>query len=1606
MGCFIRLPKRSFNTVPVKALAVVLALAMSLSFFTFLSVGAVDPESGFAGGDGSAGNPYQIANATQLELMTELINGDSAASYNTKHYIQTADIVMPAVAAGQSNHEPIGSNGNYYFRGSFDGQNHSISGVKIDRPSEQDQGLFSVVYSGAVVKNVHLINSNISARAWSGGIAYYNSGTLENCTYAGILKGGISSGDYAGTCIGGIAGVNHGIIDKCINYSTITTGVSENVNQSNGCGGIAGNNFGTIRNCYNSGNITTPVGSSMIGGIVGDNRRGNIYNSYNTGTINAAGSVGGIAGFNYGQVQNNYNVATLSSAPKPSIVGGGVRLGGIVGGNYINSTAYGTVKYDYWLNNSLKGIGTAEGVYSNCASFLNTSGALTTASGHTIIEGKTTLIDALNAWTAAENNKTGTTTYMYWKSSGGYPVFTPAYRIMINSGIQNGSMTVNKTAAEGQTVTLAPAPAAGYRLIPGTVSATYNGDTECTLTAGENNTYTFTMPAFAVTVSAEYEAIPATAPTISVQPPAETTTPYGSSTSLSLEADVFDGGTLSYQWYKGESSDDTAPDDSKKAGTGNPYSTSTALDVGNHYYFCVVKNSLSNGQTQSTVSSVATVTVIKATPSLGSVSASGVFVGEELSASNLSRTNETVAGVLAWEENPSFDSLSEGEKSATYSFTPTGVDADRYNALTGQSVAVSVNKRNILSVSPQDAISDKSFGTAQEDLDLPATVTVTVQGTTGNVTRTVPVIWTGYNPNTLDTQTLTGTIDLTDNIELLNSDSRSASISVTLQPLTPKSISNVSAKIKVGFTDGTDVLKALVTEQFDESVDLLATNAAGWTGFPINYNTATIGAQTVTVRVRFKYGYEPEYRDVDIVYEIVNPETLSYTVTTVPTIDATDEDNASTTALLSYVNGYNVLTATWDAEAVGMTMAANSAPDYTTLPKAYAPTGTDYAFSQTYLGHTISQNLTVNEVKQDAPVLEVDFSTETVDTTTAMAYSVQEDVWNTCADNMSFSPWLGKTIGFKTTASGFKVDSETVEIAFSAREQSPMSLAATINDEKTEITILGLESDTAYEYSTDGTTYYNLSADGKITVLDYQPTIGVRKKHVVGVSVHSQPASVAVKYTMTFVTGTDSTILPSYAVSGGAIEEPMPPVRSGYSFDGWYLSEAGEGGAISFPYTLTSNITVYALWDLNQSDDSWGTYIAFITVNGKTQSAATSQTTMAEGRTVTTVMIDSEKLNEILRQSGNNTTVIIPVTNGSDVAVGVLTAQMIKNMQEKEAVLQITTGTASYILPVSEINIDAVSQELGEQIQLSDIKVSISVAKPTADTVSIIEDTANKNNYKLVVPSVEFNITCTCGDKTVELSSFSGYVERMIALPDGIDPSKITTGIVLNKDGTFSHVPTTIVVIDGRYYAKIRSLTNSTYSVIYNPIKFNDVTKHWAKNAINDLGSRLVVSGVGKGNYNPDSDITRAEFAAIVVRAFGLPADLGENRFSDVKTSDWYCGYVKTAYSYGIITGYTDGTLRPKDKITREQAMTMISRAMKLTGLSSQPTENEINTVLGEYSDSANVSNFAKLGIAECLKAGIINGKGDSSTVAPKDYITRAEVAAIVQRLLQKSELI
>jgi hypothetical protein len=199
---------------------------------------------------------------------------------------------------------------------------------------------------------------------------------------------------------------------------------------------------------------------------------------------------------------------------------------------------------------------------------------------------------------------------------------------------------------------------------------------------------------------------------------------------------------------------------------------------------------------------------------------------------------------------------------------------------------------------------------------------------------------------------------------------------------------------------------------------------------------------------------------------------------------------------------------------------------------------------------------------------------------------------------------------------------------------------------------------------------------------------------------------------------------------------------------------------------------------------------------------------------------------------------------------------------------------------------------------------------------------------------------------------------------------------------------------------KCNSLTNSTYSVIWNPVTVKSVENHWAREAVNDMASRLVV--FNPETFEPDEAISRTDFAEYIVHALGLyrKGTKYENKFTDMEESGARTLAILIANEYGIVTGYTDGTFRPTQQITGEEAMAMLQRAMKITKLTGRDKDRYKN-----FTDFAQVSSWAETAVKEALSAHVFNGTS-AVTISPKSDLSYAEAVQAIKNLLVESELI
>jgi len=271
----------------------------------------------FAGGNGTAEDPYQIADWWHL---------DNVRNYLSSHFIVVNDLDSNSIGytelASPTAHEgkgwqPIAVSNNT-FVGSFEGQGYDIYDLFINRPDESEVGLFGAVGEGGVIGNVG-VNGNVTGYDNAGGLVGKNEGAISNSYSTCRVIGNYN--------VGGLAGKNDNsdvaVTDSCS---------AGNVTGANNVGGLVGwNREGTMSRSYAAGRVT---GNDNVGGLAGKNDDTAI-NSYATGGVTGNDNVGGLVGRNdnTGNVSNSYSTGSVS---------GNLHFGGLVGRNY------GTVSDSFW----------------------------------------------------------------------------------------------------------------------------------------------------------------------------------------------------------------------------------------------------------------------------------------------------------------------------------------------------------------------------------------------------------------------------------------------------------------------------------------------------------------------------------------------------------------------------------------------------------------------------------------------------------------------------------------------------------------------------------------------------------------------------------------------------------------------------------------------------------------------------------------------------------------------------------------------------------------------------------------------------------------------------------------------------------------------------------------------------------------------------------------------------------------------------------------------------------------------------------------------------------------------------------------------------------
>ncbi len=321
-------------------------------------------------GSGTEASPYQISSLQNLCWLSEGDGGTTSETVRWQaHYELTQNIDATATSSWNSGSgfSPIG-NGTTAFKGSFDGEDYTITGIFISSPADEYQGFFGYTETTADITDLILKNITVEGRRDVGGVVGWNRGLLEDCSVTGTITGSEDN-------IGGVAGYNaDGIIEEC-SFSGDVTGVvaggitgqnkvgsrvlessSSGTIEGQIAGGLIGMNNGIVTDSWSSATVEGMFSGknyAYAGGLVGTLASGDIQTSYatgevtaqisNTGSADGASYAGGLVAMAYGgDIEDSF---ALGNATASAVNGGSLTAyaGGLVG--YLNSS--GTIKNTY-----------------------------------------------------------------------------------------------------------------------------------------------------------------------------------------------------------------------------------------------------------------------------------------------------------------------------------------------------------------------------------------------------------------------------------------------------------------------------------------------------------------------------------------------------------------------------------------------------------------------------------------------------------------------------------------------------------------------------------------------------------------------------------------------------------------------------------------------------------------------------------------------------------------------------------------------------------------------------------------------------------------------------------------------------------------------------------------------------------------------------------------------------------------------------------------------------------------------------------------------------------------------------------------------------------
>jgi hypothetical protein len=479
-------------------------------------------------------------------------------------------------------------------------------------------------------------------------------------------------------------------------------------------------------------------------------------------------------------------------------------------------------------------------------------------------------------------------------------------------------------------------------------------------------------------------------------------------------------------------------------------------------------------------------------------------------------------------------------------------------------------------------------------------------------------------------------------------------------------------------------------------------------------------------------------------------------------------------------------------------------------------------------------------------------------------------------------------------------------------------------------------------------------------------------------------------YIVTFDTKGGTTVAAIENVVGGSkITRPSNPSKSGYEFLSWMepVKEGQVQGNWNFDtMKVEEDITLTAVWKKVSS--------------GGSSSSSSSSSGSKKSKSSKT---SSKKIDEIKKVEP--TKKLLPenkkIENGIRKFDG--QSQNIKN-DKKETVLEIKPtklekGHTEISIPREvkdkkmKVNIATEKMNIkmdGDMFSGKEKSIKVDIEPKSVDQLNF-----TKESKKLIGDMPIYDISIKIDGKKVEWDSDKNIEIQMKVDDKGKEKHKFVA-VYINPNGK-------VEILNKSYYnGKSLSFDTkhlSNYSAIYVDKSFDDISKHWSREAVEALAVRNIIKGTSDKDFSPEKSITRGEFVTLVDRYFEFEGE-AINIYGDLDDNQYYFNPVARASSLGIVPNSYGDNFEPEKEISREDMMYILSGAIYKSGAYKNIKLN--NIMDKEFEDVGDVSSYAKGSIDYLVKSGLLSG--DNGRINPKNTASRGEVAQLIYNLLKESK--